>query len=192
MNKTIITLLLVGAGLLVVAGGYILVPTPKSSELMQSQLQGQINPPQFDTSLPLAPPTSPNETIPSPQPIFGTEETPTGTPAGSGMGQPTTHEVVYSNNGYSPTELIVKAGDTVVFKNQSSAGMWTASALHPSHTVYSGTSLQAHCPDASNVTFDECKSAQPGESWSFTFNKKGSWGYHNHVQAGHFGKIIVE
>ena len=82
-------------------------------------------------------------------------------------------------------------GDMVVFKNQSSAKMWVASAMHPTHIVYGGTSLQAHCPDNENNAFDQCQSNSSGESWEFTFNKSGEWGYHNHSSAQHFGKIIV-
>lgn len=103
-----------------------------------------------------------------------------------------TSEVKYTSAGYAPAELKVKAGDMVVFKNDSPFGMWTSSALHPSHMTYSGTSLQEHCPDTANASFDACASTQPGDSWSFTFNKKGAWGYHNHVKTSHFGKIIVE
>ncbi len=102
------------------------------------------------------------------------------------------HEVVYTDSGYSPSELTIKAGDAVTFKNESSLGMWTASAMHPSHVLYSGTSLQEHCPDTANTVFDECTSAQLGQSWSFTFTKTGTWGYHNHVKPRDFGKIIVE
>ena len=86
---------------------------------------------------------------------------------------PVNHEVIYTNSGYSPLELIIKVGDTVTFKNESSNGMWTASGMHPSHVVYSGTSLQSHCPDTSNTSFDECQSSKSGESWSFKFDKKG-------------------
>lgn len=103
-----------------------------------------------------------------------------------------TQEVVYTDSGYSPSMLTIKVGDTVTFKNQSSKGMWTASAMHPSHVVYSGTSLQDHCPDTANTSFDECKSNGPGTSWSFTFTKAGTWGYHNHVKASHYSKIVVE
>lgn len=106
--------------------------------------------------------------------------------------QSETKEVVYKNSGYFPSTLTIKVSDTVVFKNESSSGMWTASATHPSHMVYSGASLEEHCPDLENIAFDECGSAQPGESWSFTFVKKGTWGYHNHVKPSHFGKITVE
>lgn len=102
------------------------------------------------------------------------------------------YEVKYTDSGYAPKELTVKVGDTVTWKNENSNGMWTASAMHPTHIIYGGTSLDEHCPDMQNTSFDECKSAQPGESWSFTFDKKGTWRYHNHVQASDFGSVIVE
>jgi len=102
------------------------------------------------------------------------------------------YEIKYTDSGYSPKELTVKVGDTVTWKNESSHGMWTASAIHPTHVIYSGSSLDEHCPDAENTSFDECKSAQPGEFWSFRFDKKGTWRYHNHVQAAHFGAIVTE
>lgn len=102
------------------------------------------------------------------------------------------YEVIYTNSGYSPSELKIKIGDIVTFKNQSFFVMWTASGMHPSHMLYSGTSLQEHCPDITNTSFDECQGAQPGESWSFTFEKRGTWPYHNHVKASDFGKIVVE
>lgn len=117
---------------------------------------------------------------------------PTPTPAPSPIPGPQTYEVVYTDAGFAPGTLTIKVGDTVTFENQSSSGMWVGSAMHPSHTVYSGTALAQHCPDVTNTSFDECKSDASGTSWSFTFTKVGSWGYHNHSRALHFGKIIVE
>lgn len=105
---------------------------------------------------------------------------------------PKTHEVTYTNAGYAPATLDVKAGDTVTFKNQSSGNVWTGSAMHPTHVVYSGTALAQHCPDPENDDFDQCKNEGPGTSWSFTFTKAGSWGYHNHANSKHFGKVVVE
>ncbi len=102
------------------------------------------------------------------------------------------YEVVYTDSGYAPAELTIHSGDTVTFKNESSKDLWTASGVHPIHSVYSGTSLQQHCPDATNASFDECKNLQPGQSWSFTFTKSGAWAYHNHRNASDFGKIIVQ
>lgn len=105
---------------------------------------------------------------------------------------PPPHEVVYTNAGYAPSSLTIKVGDTVIFKNQSSGNVWTGSAMHPAHMVYSGTALKDHCPDLENDDFDQCQNAGPNTSWSFTFTKAGTWGYHNHAQATYFGKIIVE
>ena len=94
--------------------------------------------------------------------------------------------VIYTDSGYSPKSLTIKKGETVVFKNESSRGMWTASAMHPTHNGYPTTG------GCLGSTFDECEAIQPGGSWSFKFDFAGSWGYHNHVSASHFGKIIVE
>src|SRR3989344_3271685 len=99
--------------------------------------------------------------------------TPTPTPTPSPSGQPNnqqsqTHTVTYTASGYSPKELQIKQGDTVVFKNQSSTGMWTASAVHPEHAVYSGTSLSQHCPNGTDA-FDACRQIPAGGEWSFTF-----------------------
>ena len=100
--------------------------------------------------------------------------------------------ITYTNAGYSPNTLTIKLGDTVTWANDSSQNMWTASAMHPSHIVYSGTSLSEHCPDTVGISFDACKGIAPGNIWSFVFNKKGEWGFHNHLKSDHFGKIIVE
>lgn len=100
--------------------------------------------------------------------------------------------VIYGDSGYSPPTLSVKKGETVTFKNQSSRSMWPASAMHPSHRVYSGTSLGEHCPDTGGNAFDACKGFLPGEAWSFKFSKTGVWKYHDHLSPGNFGAIAVE
>ena len=61
---------------------------------------------------------------------------------------PAHYEVIYTDNGYSPESVTINVGDTVTWKNQSSGGDWVASGNHPTHTLYSGTALQAHCPDS--------------------------------------------
>ena len=135
-------------------------------------------------------PSAPQENQPSP-----THEQPhnnSGVEVEVGISLPATHEVVYTNTGYASAQLTIKAGDTVVFKNESSGNMWTASATHPTHMAYGGMSLQDHCPDADNNDFDQCAAGPNGTSWSFIFNKTGEWGYHNHANIKHFGKIIIE
>ena len=98
--------------------------------------------------------------------------------------------VTYTDSGYSPKEITISKGDTVVFKNESSGTLWPASAVHPTHTVYPGSSIQK-C-GGSDIMFDACRGLDTGEEWSFTFNEAGSWGYHNHRRAFNTGKIIVE
>lgn len=100
--------------------------------------------------------------------------------------------VTYMDSGFVASTLNIKVGDTVTFKNGSSQAMWVASAMHPTHMVYGGTSLTEHCPDTAGVAFDACTGTQPGSSWSFTFTKAGSWKYHNHLNPQHFGAIVVE
>ena len=100
--------------------------------------------------------------------------------------------VVYSDGGYTPGELRIKKGETVTFKNESSQSMWVASAMHPSHTAYPGTDIK-DCGNAMmGMMFDACVGTPIGSSWMFQFNEVGSWGYHNHMRATHWGKVIVE
>lgn len=94
--------------------------------------------------------------------------------------------VIYTNAGYSPATLKIKKGETVIFKNQSSQSMWTASAMHPTHQVYPTTG------GCLGSTFDACKGVQPGDSWSFRFDIAGTWKYHNHLPPINTGTILVE
>lgn len=99
-------------------------------------------------------------------------------------------EVVYTAQGFSPASITVHQGDTVRFVNESGSGMWVASAAHPTHTAYAGTSLSAHCGSGSaNDAFDQCTT---GDAYSFTFDKVGTWKYHNHVSPSRTGAIVVE
>lgn len=102
-----------------------------------------------------------------------------------GSGQVT---ITFTDNGFSPNTVTIKKGESVTWVNQSSEGMWVASAAHPTHVVYSGTSLNEHCPDTSGTAFDQCGA---GNSYTFTFEKAGVWGYHNHVDARKTGTITV-
>lgn len=89
----------------------------------------------------------------------------------------TTHEIDYTNTGFAPSNLSVKIGDTVIFNNNSSGSMWIASDPHPTHTLY---------PE-----FDQKKSVAKDGSYTFIFDKEGTWGYHNHVNATRKGTVTV-
>lgn len=100
--------------------------------------------------------------------------------------------VMYTTSGYSPATLRVKKGTPVIFKNESDQQMWTASAIHPTHTVYPGSDIKKCGTDDSTTIFDMCKGYASGQQWSFAFNKAGTWKYHNHLHPADTGTIVVE
>lgn len=103
---------------------------------------------------------------------------------------PTSARVTYSASGFSPSTVTVKVGGTVTWADTGTGKMWVASASHPTHTQYSGTTLAEHCGTATESTaFDQCEDSS---TFSFTFTKAGTWRYHNHSQSSHFGTVIVE
>jgi plastocyanin len=116
------------------------------------------------------------------------EENATSTDGTSGLGGEE-RNIAYTENGFSPRTINIGSGETVIFTNETQAEMWVASAVHPTHEVYSGTELSEHCPDENNDSFDQC---QVGNSFEFTFEKAGTWDYHNHRNATHTGTIIVQ
>jgi plastocyanin len=95
--------------------------------------------------------------------------------AGEAMPGSPDFEVSYTNNGYSPKDFNIPVGTTVIFINESAQAMWTASDMHPSHTLL---------PD-----FDQLGT---GQVYSYTFTKAGVWSYHNHRAPNHGGEITVE
>lgn len=101
---------------------------------------------------------------------------------------PNSATVTLGANGFSPKSVTIKKGGTVTWAKQGGGEMWVASAQHPTHTVYAGTTLQQHCDDATDTSFDQCKNAS---SYAFTFNKAGTWNYHNHSNASQFGSVVV-
>lgn len=167
-NKTII----IAVGLIIILGlaGYFFFQKSKSDLTPEFQLP---QPPQPPEETQLLPETTTTTT--------STVET-----------ESEEYVVIYTNSGYSPNTLKIEVGETVIFKNQSSQAMWPASDVHPTHRVYSGTSLEEHCPDTTGTAFDACTGIQPGNFWSFTFNKKGTWKYHDHLNPDATGTIVVE
>lgn len=103
-----------------------------------------------------------------------------------------TNTITYDGTSFSPASLTVRVGDTVTFVDAGSDPMWVASAVHPVHSGYDGTTLAEHC--AASYTgpapFDEC--AASSKNYSFTFTKAGTWPFHDHENASAFGKIIVK
>ncbi len=89
-----------------------------------------------------------------------------------------TLEVVYTEDGFEPETITVSEGDTVTWENRSEVPMWVASDAHPAHTDY---------PE-----FDAGEGFAPGGSYSFTFDRTGNWGYHDHLSSFRTGTVVVE
>ncbi|MEK7649974.1 MAG: hypothetical protein AAB367_03410 [Patescibacteria group bacterium] len=97
-----------------------------------------------------------------------------------------------TKDGFMPNQVTIKTGERIRFQNESGAGSWPASAMHPTHTVYPGSNItKCNTTDEPNI-FDACRELADGESWSFAFKEKGAWKYHDHVVNGRYGGITVE
>ncbi len=83
-----------------------------------------------------------------------------------------------TTNGFEPSTVTVKAGTKVTFVNNDTVDRWPASAFHPTHLELPG--------------FDALKGIAPGASYSFTFEKVGKWGFHDHLFPTMFGSVTVE
>ena len=103
---------------------------------------------------------------------------------------PMTATVTYNGNSFSPSTVTIAKGGRVTFRS-TAGSMWVASNPHPVHTGYDGTSRDQHCAAGYSgaAPFDQCSS---GTSFSFTFNKTGSWGYHDHMNTSAGGTVIVQ
>jgi plastocyanin len=97
-----------------------------------------------------------------------------------------------TSSGFSPKTLNISKGDTVTWINKDTTPHWPASAMHPTHTVYPGSNIEKCGTSEQGNIFDACRGLAQGESYSFTFNEVGSWGYHDHLNSNLFGKIVVK
>ncbi|MBI4137996.1 MAG: hypothetical protein HY482_00145 [Candidatus Wildermuthbacteria bacterium] len=111
---------------------------------------------------------------------------------GAVLESPRTHTVVFTDEGYNPKQLAITQGDTVVFKNEGSMPTWPATAMHPTHTIYPGSDIEKCGTQDEAGLFDACRGIEPGKEWSFRFQEKGAWGFHDHLNVAHTGKITVE
>ena len=97
------------------------------------------------------------------------------TPADQAM----TAVVTITAGGFNPSILTVKAGTTVTFTNNDIIGHWVASNPHPSHTGLAGFDAKAAV-------------AALGGTYSYTFTKTGSFGYHDHLNPSLTGTVVVQ
>lgn len=86
--------------------------------------------------------------------------------------------IILAEDGFAPAEITIRRGDTVTFRTTLGKPFWPASDFHPTHGIY--------------PAFDPERPIPPEESWSFTFDKAGSWRYHDHLSPQYHGVIHVE
>lgn len=118
-------------------------------------------------------PTQETPTVPEDgeTPVEETEVTETPT-------EPKTITVNITSDGYSPDTITINSGDTINFVNVNDGPHWVASTPHPIHTDTPG--------------FDSRKALQQGESYSFIFTAKGTFGCHDHLEPATRCTIIVQ
>jgi len=88
-----------------------------------------------------------------------------------------THAIILEEGGFSQKEITINQGDTINFTTSLNQPFWPASDLHPTHGIY---------PE-----FDPLEPLDADTSWKFTFHKKGSWKYHDHLSPQYRGIIHV-
>lgn len=86
-------------------------------------------------------------------------------------------EVVLTSSGFEPSTLTVKVGTKVTWTNKSGDLATVNSNNHPTHLLYPPLNL------------GEFKN---GDSLSLTFDKAGTFGYHNHLNPSETAEIVVQ
>ncbi|MCP6719839.1 MAG: hypothetical protein KJI72_00735 [Patescibacteria group bacterium] len=74
---------------------------------------------------------------------------------------------IYSNERAEPANPTIRVGDTVTFINADNELHWPGADPHPTHS--------------SLPPFDALGGISKGQSFSYTFRKTGSFGYHEHL-----------
>ncbi len=87
-------------------------------------------------------------------------------------------QVILTDAGFVPQYIRIRRGTMVTFTTTRSDEFWPASNPHPSHSIY--------------PAFDPKVPIQPNDSWSFTFDRVGVWGYHDHIRSYFTGIVQVD
>lgn len=110
--------------------------------------------------------------------IYNTTSTP---PAASSEAPSSTtvsqDSVTLTSDGFSPASITVRIGTKVTWINQSGVGATVDSDPHPVHTDYQPLNLG---------------SFKDGGTISSTFDKPGTYGYHNHLNPSQSATIVVQ
>lgn len=86
--------------------------------------------------------------------------------------------ITYTDTGFAPKEVAVRAGSTVTFVNESSRDMWVASGVYPSNQIL--------------PSFNQKGTVAKGGVYEYTFTKVGTWQYQNDKNPNDIGYVIVK
>jgi plastocyanin len=85
--------------------------------------------------------------------------------------------ITLTQSGFDPQTVTIKAGEKVVWVNNSGDVATVNSSKHPTHLDYPPLNLGQF---------------QDGDKLELVFDKPGTYMYHDHLHATRFGKIVVE
>lgn len=91
--------------------------------------------------------------------------------------QPAAATITYSSSGFSPALTTVKAGDAVAFVNKDNTEIQVDSNPHPVHT------------DDTDLNVGPI---EPGATKTVTVTKKGTFGFHNHLEPSDTAQITIQ
>ncbi len=83
------------------------------------------------------------------------------------------HLVSLSDARFEPSEVRVRAGDTIRFINNSGGKLWLEGVSSIDNPPYPE---EGECGESA---FNSCKNLSSGEFWEFKFKEQGTWLFHN-------------
>ena len=93
--------------------------------------------------------------------------------------------VTISDSGFSKKDITIQKGTTVTWQIDGEKLHWPASDNHPTHALY---------PDGGGCIgskLDACNGLKKGETFSFKFEKLGTWTMHDHLSHGNTMAVNV-
>jgi len=116
---------------------------------------------------------------PAPAPPASSGSTSSNPPGGvDGANQPEVAGINITASGFVPSTVTIHKGDYVMFTNKDTDQHWPASDPHPIHNGYPG--------------FDAKRGLSQGQTYTFQFERTGTFGFHDHLNPTVTGKVIVQ
>lgn len=116
---------------------------------------------------------------------------------------PTDSKIVeITSDGFIPAVVTIKQGKKVTWINRDTNEHWPAANEHPTHINYPANYSKTGSYFGSQAclgplkakpgAFDPCGPITFEGMWTFTFNQKGTWKYHDHLNPMFTGTVVVE